>query len=70
MSSSASSSASISVFDVEINEDTSISILRYFLDLAAKRGAYSLPEAGRIMEVLTYYEKKEASSTSTAENGN
>ena len=47
-------SSSTSVFDVELNDANSISVIRYFLDLAAKRGAFSLPEAARIMEALNY----------------
>ena len=55
---------STSVFEVEIkDQDTAVSVLRYFLDTAAKRGAYSIPEAARIMEALTFFEKSSSQPT-------
>lgn len=48
------------IFEVEITNDNALSILHYFLDLGAKRGAYSLTEASRIMETLKYIEKRDA----------
>ncbi len=50
--------SSTSVYDVELKDDeTCVSVLRYFLDVAAKRGAFSLTEAGRIMQALQVLEK-------------
>ena len=58
---------STSVFDVKIDSDeTAVSVLRYFLDTAAKRGAYSLPEAARIMEALNHFENKEAPASANS----
>lgn len=58
---------STSVFEVKIDSDeTAVSVLRYFLDTAAKRGAYSLPEAARIMEALNHFEKKEDSTSANS----
>ena len=60
------SSSSNSVFDVEIkDQETAVSVLRFFLDAAAKRGAYTIAEGARIMEALKYFEDAQQESSAT-----
>lgn len=44
-----------SVLDVPVSNDrVAVGIMAHFLDVAAKRGAFSLEESGKIMEALKY----------------
>ena len=56
-----------SVFEVELSDETvALGILSYFLDLANKRGAFSLQESARILEALNYCNAKVKASTDDA----
>ena len=57
----------VKLVDVPVNnENTALNVMVQFLNLAQRRGAYSIDEAAKIYECFKVFTKNDAAATSSA----